>query len=306
MGYVHFTEQEKDRARQTSIADIVRRNGGAVERCGSEEQWIDNVQKVSIRGNLWYNQYEQVGGDAIDFVRKYMGKNYIDAVRFLIGEGAGELKVSPQIKPKKKAPMILPERNNNMRRVNWYLTKERGIDYEIINTFAKYGMIYQSAKYANAVFVGYDQNRKPKHAHMRGTNSKFKGNQENCVPEYSFHWFGKSETLYLFESPIDMLSFISMNKDGWKQHSYAACCGVSDRVMWQMLKDNPQIKKVKLCLDGDEKGQLAVKRISNGLSVKGIEHEILVPSRKDWNEVLLYGEKEFEKQEDQPCQVLQP
>ena len=63
-------------------------------------------------------------------------------------------------------------------------------------------------------------------------------------------------------------------------------------------------KKVKLCLDSDEKGQLAVKRISNGLTIKGIEHEFLVPIHKDWNEDLLLG-KEIEEQEDETCQALQ-
>lgn len=60
--------------------------------------------------------------------------------------------------------------------------------------------------------------------------------------------------LCLFEAPIDMLSFISIHQKGWKNHSYAACCGVSDRVLWQMMADNPQIDSVYLCLDNDEAG----------------------------------------------------
>ena len=81
-----------------------------------------------------------------------------------------------------------------------------------------------------------------------------------------------------------MLSFISMHKDGWKKHSYAASCGVSDHVLWQMIKDNPNIKTVYLCRDNDEAGQLANKRTSDALFLKGIQHELLVPLHKDWNE----------------------
>ena len=55
----------------------------------------------------------------------------------------------------------------------------------------------------------------------------------------------------MFEAPIDMLSFISMRKDGWHDHSYAACCGVADHVLRQMMKDNPNIGYVYLCLDSD-------------------------------------------------------
>ncbi len=305
MGYIHYTEKEREQARKMSIADIIRKNGGTLKRSGSEEEWVDGGDKITVNGNVWFNHYEQKGGDTISFVQKFMGLDYSETMKYLLGNTAGELRIAPKVEKKPSGPMKLPEKNNNMRRVNWYLTKERGLDYEVVKEFAKYGLIYQSTDYANVVFVGCDKNRKPKHAHMRGTNSKFKGNQENGIPEFSFHWVGKSDTLYLFEAPIDMLSFISMNKDGWKQHSYAACCGVSDRVMWQMLKDYPNLKNVKLCLDSDEKGQLAVKRISNGLTIKGIEHEILVPSRKDWNELLLYGEKEIEEQEGEICQALQ-
>lgn len=92
-----------------------------------------------------------------------------------------------------------------------------------------------------------------------------------------------------------MLSFITMNKENWWQHSYAASCGVSDQVLWQMIKDNPQIKSISLCRDNDEAGQVANKRTSDALFVKGFQHEILIPIRKDWNEDLLYPEETEEE-----------
>ena len=69
------------------------------------------------------------------------------------------------------------------------------------------------------------------------------------------------------------------------------------------LTDNPNISKVYLCLDNDEAGQSAAKRISDKLFIKGIQHEILVPIHKDWNEDLLYPVEESEAEE--PCQMLQ-
>lgn len=122
-------------------------------------------------------------------------------------------------------------------------------------------------------------------------------------PKYSFHWNGGNDRLFVFEAPIDMLSFISMHKEGWQKNNYAACCGVSDQVLWQMMKDNQNIRKVYLCLDNDEAGQSAAKRISDKLFIQGIKHEILVPIHKDWNEDLLYPVEESEAEE--PCQMLQ-
>ena len=133
-------------------------------------------------------------------------------------------------------------------------------------------MIYESADYHNVVFVGFDADGVPRHAHKRGTGSQssYKGNIGGSLPEYSFHWHGQSERLYLFEAPIDLLSFISMNKDKWQQHSYAACCGVADHVLWQMMKDNPHIEKVYLCLDNDKPGQQAADRSIGKLVVADI------------------------------------
>ena len=286
--YIHFTEQQKTQARQTDIAELLRSQGETLKRSGSESEWMDGGQKVTIRGNLWYHQYEQVGGDAVDFVRRFYNKSYPEAIEYLLGGSGGTLAVSPSVQKEEK-PFVLPPKNDNMRRVFAYLLNRRGIDREVLYAFVHKGMIYESADYHNAVFVGFDSNGKPKHAHKRGTGSEssYKGNVSGSHPEFSFHWSGQSDTLYLFEAPIDMLSFISMQKEGWRQHSYAASCSVSDRVLFQTLKDNPNIRQVVLCLDSDEPGQTAAKRIADKLFVQGTASEILVPVHKDWNEDLL-------------------
>ena len=286
--YIHFTEQQKTQARQTDIAELLRSQGETLKRSGSESEWMDGGQKVTIRGNLWYHQYEQVGGDAVDFVRRFYNKSYPEAMEYLLGGSGGTLAVSPSVQKEEK-PFVLPPKNDNMRRVFAYLLNRRGIDREVLYAFVHKGMIYESADYHNAVFVGFDSNGKPKHAHKRGTGSEssYKGNVSGSHPEFSFHWSGQSDTLYLFEAPIDMLSFISMQKEGWRQHSYAASCSVSDRVLFQTLKDNPNIRQVVLCLDSDEPGQTAAKRIADKLFVQGTTSEILVPVHKDWNEDLL-------------------
>ena len=295
--YIHFTKEQKQIARQTDIAELLRSQGEVLKRSGSEYEWRDGSQKVTVRGNLWYHQYEQVGGDAIDFVRRYYNKSYAESVEYLLD---GQLEAAPNSRnefvqnnsytpahgTERKTEFKLPKAGDNMRRVYAYLVHHRGIDREVLNVFVHKNMIYESADYHNAVFVGYDMDGVPRHAHKRGTGSEstYKGNADGSMPEYSFHWHGTSDKMFLFEAPIDMLSFISMNKESWRFHSYAASCSVSDRVLFQCLKDNPNIQKVYLCLDNDEAGQKANKRISDKLFTQGIQHEILVPAHKDWNE----------------------
>ena len=58
-------------------------------------------------------------------------------------------------------------------------------------------------------------------------------------------------------------------------------------MLFQCLKDNPNLTEVYLCFDSDTAGQSAAKRISDKLFAQGYKSEILVPTKKDWNEDLI-------------------
>lgn len=115
--YIHFTEEQKQTARQTDIAELLRRQGQTLKRSGSEYEWKDGSAKVTVRGNLWFHQYDHEGGDAIDFVRRFMGKSYPEAVEFLLSGCGGSLTLSPPIQRQPPKPFVLPEKNEDMRRV---------------------------------------------------------------------------------------------------------------------------------------------------------------------------------------------
>ena len=315
MAFVKYTEQQILQASEVDIADILRRRGEKVKTAGSECEWEHGGDTIRIRGGKWFNFYENEGGNAISFVRKFFEKSFPEAMQFLIGDSAGEIKQAKPKPQKEKEPFVVPPANKNMRRVYEYLVGKRKIDKEVFSVFANHGLLYETAEYHNVAFVGKDKDGVIKHISLRGLGSNFRGNIESSLPEYSFHWHGKSDKLYIFEAPIDMLSFISMNKEEWQTHSYAACCGVGSKVLDQMMKDNPNIKKVYLCLDNDMKGREYNAIIANRMFEQGIPTKILVPKNKDWNEDLVYPEgkeieevaeesEEDEKEESELCQGL--
>jgi hypothetical protein len=83
----------------------------------------------------------------------------------------------------------------------------------IVSNFAQAGLLYEDAEYHNAVFIGKDDHGASRHAHKRSVNSEgkvFRMNVEGSDPRYSFHWTGVSDRLYVFEAPIDLMSFISL------------------------------------------------------------------------------------------------
>ena len=96
--YIHYTNEQKERARSTDLADLLQRQGEHLKRSGKEYQWRDGSNKVTIRGNLWYHQYEEVGGDAIDFVRRFYNKDYPEAMEYLLNGYGGTLTAAPPVK----------------------------------------------------------------------------------------------------------------------------------------------------------------------------------------------------------------
>ena len=185
-----------------------------------------------------------------------------------------------------------------MRRVYAYLLKRRFLDREVVNTFAKAGLLYESCEkskdksreYHNAVFVGKDEHGVARHAHKRSLNSEgktFRINVEGCDPRYSFHYAGTSDRLYVFEAPIDLMSFLSLYPKVWQTHSFVALCGTSEHAMLRMLDQNPKLQHIVLCLDHDSAGIEANGRLSDILCAKGYSKVgVLQPEYKDWNEDL--------------------
>jgi len=290
MGYVYFTDDQKQRANAVDLEDFLIRQGEKLLRSGREKR-LASDHSITVRGNEWYDHAAEKGGCAIDFVQMFYGRSFPDAVTMLLnGEQGQAYRPSEQRKPEPSRPFVLPEANHDMRRVYAYLTKTRCLDREVVSAFARAKMLYEDARYHNAVFVGFDKEGVARHAHKRGTYTQgepFKGNVDGCDPRYSFHHTGQSDTVYVFEAPIDMLSFLSLYQQDWQRHSYVSLCGVAEHALLQLLEENPQVKKIGLCLDNDKVGLKARERLTGILAEKGYgEVFSLLPRQKDWNEDL--------------------
>lgn len=287
--YIHFTEEQKDQARRTDLRSFLLGQGEKVERSGSEYKWNHGGEKITIRGNLWFNQYNPEGGDAIAFARAFYGLDFPEAVKFLLEQQGVVILPQKGAPAKEKKTFALPEKNEDMRRVYAYLLKARFLDREVVNAFVRAGLLYEDAEYHNAVFVGVDENGIARHAHKRGTysDSGFKGNVDSSNPDYSFHYIGKSNRLYAFEAPIDMLSYLSLHKENWQEHSYVALCSTATYGAMHILKANPQIDTVITCLDHDSAGIEGNYRLKEQILRLGAYTVIAEQPRfKDWNESL--------------------
>ena len=296
--YIHYTDEQKRRANEVDLEEFLRRRGERLLPSGRDKR-LASDRSVTIRGCEWYDHEAQQGGHAIDFLQIHENMSFQDAMDTLLCGEQGQ--AFPQAKAQPPAPpraFALPDAGPTMHRVYAYLTKQRRIHREVITAFAQAGLLYEDAKYHNAVFVGFDEHGVARHAHKRSTNSSgkaFRQNVEGSDPRYSFHWLGGDDSLYVFEAPIDLLSYITLYQDGWERHNYAACCGVSPIPVIEALRRMDQPRQVFLCLDNDAAGQAANQRMAEQIKAQfGIAAEIIIPAAKDWNEDLcaMYGAPE--------------
>lgn len=292
--YTHFTEEEKEKARNTDLVSFLRHRGETLKRSGSEYEWKSDSGKVTIRGNLWFHQYEREGGDAIGFVQRYGNLTFPEAVECLLSEQGIVINRSHEKSElKEKKSFALPKASSDMRRMYAYLLKGRFLDREIVSAFVKEKLLYEDAEYHNAVFVGRDEQGVPRHAHKRGTYSEsgFKGNVDGSNPEYSFHYIGRGNKLYVFEAPIDMLSYLSIHKESWQENSYVALCSVAPQAVIHLLKNNSHIDTIVTCLDHDKAGIEGNYRVAEAVRQMGGNHTVKrkSPPYKDWNESLKAG-----------------
>lgn len=287
--YIQFTDEQKEQARRMDLTSLLKNQGETLKRAGGEYEWNYRGEKITLRGNLWYNQYTREGGDAITFVQQFYNMYFSEAVELLLSEQGFPILSKQENPSKEKKPFLLPSENIDMRRVYAYLLKARFLDREVVGYFVKEKLLYEDAEFHNAVFVGVDENGIARHAHKRGTysDSGFKGNVDGCDPKYSFHYLGKGNRLYVFEAPIDMLSYISTHKIRWRDSSYVALCCVAPHAAVHILKKHPQIDTVITCLDHDSAGIEGNYRIKEAVQKIGAYKVISEqPEFKDWNEVL--------------------
>ena len=298
MSYINFSEDDLYRANNADLVSYLGGCSGRVKRVGSTYQYIytdgsGTHDSVTIHGGKWYDHKNQRGGYAVKFLQEFLGFSFQDAVVELLGGHCSAQTARPISREPPKPvikPFELPEANSDMRRVFAYLTKQRFIDPQIISHFAHEHKIYEDSKYHNVVFVGTDENGIPKQASVRSTLSfgkTFRITVANSDTKYSFSHFGNDGKLFIFEAPIDMLSFITLYQKDWKDHSYIAMNGVYESAVLKALESHSDLQAVYLCTDSDEGGIEAAERLRDILHEHGYADIYrIAPQQKDWNECL--------------------
>ena len=157
----------------------------------------------------WFSRH--VGGNnAIDYLTKVEGMDFVSAVRLLnemtpVVVSFQPAKVAPT-KPHEPRPFTLPTPDRNAEAVAAYLMY-RGISPKVLRYCISSGILYQTTRgsYRNCVFVGKDEHGVARCAFQRGCQGTFRCDASGSQKQFSFLIPAEDpecDTVEIYEAPI--------------------------------------------------------------------------------------------------------
>ena len=273
---------------------------------GRTDYYHRDHDSLHFSNGKWYWWSQGKGGtSALDYLIIVEGYEFKEACNYLseLMNVSAPVTTYYNTKPIKSFELPIKDKNNDL--VIRYLCEIRKIDKVIVEDFISKGMIYQSANFKNAVFVGYDGN-KPAYAFKRSIFKNFKLDHAGSNKAFSFNYTNTNcDVLHVFEAAIDLLSYMTllkMKKIDYTELNYLSLAGASDKIaakseadipiaLKAYLERNPNIKTIVFHLDNDEVGIGATAKIISILNSKYQCIDEHPKMQKDVNELLLYVNK---------------
>ena len=237
-------------------------NAGRIHDLEASRRIDREIKQFLSQNNIYYGTYNhETVPIIVDNIQKHLEKAARPPQR--------SSSPAPRAPPK---PFELPSPNRNADRVYAYL-RGRGIGKELINRCIKEGLLYESAHARRCVFVGKD-GAVAKFACEHSIRDDWKKDVTGSDKRFSFHLppsDGKNDTLAVFEGPADVLAHhevCRLKQSGWDGYRLSLG-GTALLALTSFLERNPQITKLYLCLDNNEPGRNATKRIMEELVQDG-------------------------------------
>ena len=261
--------------------------------------------KISNGKWMWWSRGFG-GSSALDYLVKVKGLQFMEAMKILTDERALSPKTGTKIGEnsyrEEKRKLLIPDRSETNLEVTRYLTG-RGIDKEIIRDCIEEGLLYESLPYHNCVFVGYDETGKAAYACYRATNGeRIMGDAAGSDKRYAFRINRNGNTIHVFESAIDLLSYatvMKMQTGNWRAESMVSLGGVYapspnkpgiqiPAALDNALQNHTEVKTIALHLDSDYAGRSAARSIAAQLKDTYTIRDEPPPYGKDCNDYLLH------------------
>ena len=272
--FKHYTKEQIEQANNADIAEYVQAHFNC-EKAGKE---------IHIRGygglyvnpnnNTFYRHSENIGGKGLlEFCKKILDMPFLEAMNECVGEAAEVKQFSPSLKPleTEKKDFVMPEKSEDgYKSIYAYFINTRSLSPETVRTFANKGLIYPTVSKGiskttgkpyqkiNAVFLHKNEQGQPCGADIQGIDKnpeyRFKGCAAHDNTDRGFVYdkgnIEKIDTVYIFEAPIDLMSFVELHPE-IDNAKFVALSGLKPSVVEPYISSD---LKVVSCVDNDAAG----------------------------------------------------
>lgn len=294
------------------IGEPIRPDGHSYYRHKQHDSLI-----ISVRKNAFYWNSRGIGGGPIQYLMAMYNMSYSEARnKFLDDINKGDMqKISVKAKPYAEKFNYKEIESYLTIEAKKYLVVERKINNSVVNFLLDKGLIAEEVKYHNIIFkwfkdgkfCGYSKQgtqklteRQKEYLH---TKRDFIKRVAPTTKEYSNWGFnimlGEPINIYFFESPIDSLSYLSLNqslKDSWLvslEGGNIQKIGVFlENALRELKPKGKVLSSINICFDRDQAGEKFLDqtiRMYEGTKITFTDKRpkpIEGRTKTDWNDIL--------------------
>lgn len=293
------SKDEVEAARSVNIVEFLLKNNEPLLQQG--RYWRHEIHDslvIKDDNNYSWNSQNLKGYGLISFCKDFYGMSFTKAVKTINSQNLSPEKITTQ---KQKSSDFSFSEVNDTSRVRHYLIHERKISEKLVNHLINKKIIGQDNR-GNVIYKWADfSSRKIVGKELEGCASK---KFRHIVPTNKEHYgfnlkIGKPETVFCFESPVDLLSYLTIHKN--LNNCYLISMnGLKPKTLLYAISDCMKaghiIKNVEISVDNDKAGNEFYQKISGMLNPEVCKRNIPKAEGFDWNDVLKHSVSTRERQ----------
>ena len=198
-----ITPEEVEYAKKVDLLTYLQSSDpGELVRVSANTYCTREHDSLKISNGKWYWFSRNIGGHtALQYLTKVKDMRYYDAVAEICGRQVPVTDYTQIPRIKEPRRLLMPKISPNADCAIEYL-KERGINPVIIDYCLEHNLLFETERFHNVAFVGYDKSGKARYAALRGTQSNFKSEVTGSDKHFSFciNPGAKSGHLHIFEA----------------------------------------------------------------------------------------------------------
>lgn len=313
--------EEKERANNVNILDYLISIGEPLKSEGKNFYRHEDHDSlvVNSRKNYFSWNSRNVSGNAVTYLMNVHNLSFQHAVK-KINDDLGDKALSNFKKPEPSYPN---EFNYDVKEVTTtdnvynYLVHDRKIDPDLVQSFIRADLIKEDS-YKNVVFKWKEKGQLiganlqgtrviPEEKRIRADRPYFKQvmptTKDATNSGFTFTR-GYPDKIYFYESPIDLLSYLTLNRSKLMNSRLVSMDGLKPQTVFQAIKNTLKelkeygrdLESIILCVDNDSGGKEFIDKLKQyNLQVKdgaNIPIEIDIPNipkgenKWDWNNEL--------------------